>query len=156
MYILVWAEDEQGAIGKDGQLPWYLPNDLKFFKQTTTGHTILMGRKTFESMGKKPLPNRSNLVLTRQKDYKATGVTVINNLHTKPTEDIYIIGGSEIYKQFLPEADILIRTKIKGSFNGDTFFPSVKWDEWELVEETEGIVDEKNKYEHRFQKFRRK
>ncbi|MGP6139825.1 dihydrofolate reductase [Jeotgalibaca sp. A127] len=156
MYVLVWAEDDAGAIGKDGKLPWHLPNDLKFFKTTTNGQTIVMGRKTFESMGSRPLPNRKNYVLTRQNDYEAPGAVVINSLNALPDEDIYVIGGSEIYKKFLPEADVLIRTKISGTFDGDTFFPEVNWDEWELVEETEGTVDEKNKYAHRFQTFKRK
>lgn len=156
MYILVWAEDETGAIGKDGKLPWHLPNDLKFFKKTTSGKTIVMGRKTFESMGNRPLPNRENYILSRQKDYQAPGAIVINELKELPEGDIYVIGGSEIYKQFLPHADVLIRTKIAGSFDGDTFFPEVDWNVWELSNETAGIQDEKNKYAHTFQTFTRK
>ncbi len=156
MYLLVWAEDTTGAIGKDGKLPWHLPNDLKFFRTTTTGKTIVMGRKTFESMGNRPLPNRNNYILSRQKKYQAPGATVISELSELPDGDIYVIGGSEIYKQFLPDADVLIRTKINGVFDGDTFFPEVDWSEWELSEETPGIQDEKNVYEHVFQTFRRK
>lgn len=157
MYILVWAEDDAGAIGKDGKLPWHLPNDLKFFKKTTTGKTILMGRKTFESMGSRPLPNRENYVLTRQQGYEAPGATVVHSLSELPEDvDIYVIGGSEIFKMFLPEADVLVRTKISGKFDGDTFFPEVDWSQWELVEETNGILDEKNVHAHRFQKFTRK
>lgn len=156
MYVLVWAEDEQGAIGKNGQLPWHLPNDLKFFKETTLGKTIVMGRKTFESMGSRPLPKRQNFVLTRQSDYVAPGATVITDIAQLPEGDIFVIGGSQIYKQFLPIADVLIRTKIHSTFDGTTYFPAVNWDEWELVEETPGLVDEKNQYEHHFQRFERK
>ncbi|WP_373836484.1 dihydrofolate reductase, partial [Jeotgalibaca arthritidis] len=147
MIIFVWAEDEKGAIGKDGGLPWKLPNDMKFFKETTTGHTVLMGRKTFESMGNRPLPNRQNLIMTRQLDYQADGVTVVHHLDDiiGNSEDIYVIGGSEIFKQFMPVVDVLWQTKIAGDFDGDTFFPQVNWDDWQLVEKIPGIRDEKNK-----------
>lgn len=158
MIIFVWAEDEKGAIGKDGGLPWKLPNDMKFFKETTTGHTVLMGRKTFESMGNRPLPNRQNLIMTRQLDYQADGVTVVHHLDdiVGNSEDIYVIGGSEIYKQFMPVVDVLWQTKIAGDFDGDTFFPQVNWDDWQLVEKIPGIRDEKNKYDHESLKYIRK
>lgn len=158
MIIFVWAEDEKGAIGKDGGLPWKLPNDMKFFKETTTGHTVLMGRKTFESMGNRPLPNRQNLIMTRQLDYQADGVTVVHHLDDiiGNSEDIYVIGGSEIYKQFMPVVDVLRQTKIAGDFDGDTFFPQVNWEDWQLVEKIPGIRDEKNKYDHEFLKYIRK
>ena len=160
MICLIWAEDEQGAIGKDGGLPWRLPNDMKFFKDTTMGHTVLMGRKTFESMKRRPLPGRNNIVLTRQKDYEASGATVIHDLDSLHTmikgKDMYVIGGSEIYQMFLPLADVLWRTKIIGDFDGDTFFPAVNWNEWQVEEEIDGILDEKNIYPHVFQKFVKK
>lgn len=158
MIIFVWAEDEKGAIGKDGGLPWKLPNDMKFFKETTTGHTVLMGRKTFESMGNRPLPNRQNLIMTRQLDYQADGVTVVHHLDdiVGNSEDIYVIGGSEIYKQFMPVVDVLWQTKIAGDFDGDTFFPQVNWEDWQLVEKIPGIRDEKNKYDHESLKYIRK
>ena len=158
MIIFVWAEDEKGAIGKDGGLPWKLPNDMKFFKETTTGHTVLMGRKTFESMGNRPLPNRQNLIMTRQLDYQADGVTVVHHLDDiiGNSEDIYVIGGSEIYKQFMPVVDVLWQTKIAGDFDGDTFFPQVNWEDWQLVEKIPGIRDEKNKHDHELLKYIRK
>lgn len=158
MIIFVWAEDEKGAIGKDGGLPWKLPNDMKFFKETTTGHTVLMGRKTFESMGNRPLPNRQNLIMTRQLDYQADGVTVVHHLDdiVGNNEDIYVIGGSEIFKQFMPVVDVLWQTKIAGDFDGDTFFPQVNWEDWQLVEKIPGIRDEKNKHDHEFLKYIRK
>ena len=158
MIIFVWAEDEKGAIGKDGGLPWKLPNDMKFFKETTTGHTVLMGRKTFESMGNRPLPNRQNLIMTRQLDYQADGVTVVHHLDdiVGNSEDIYVIGGSEIYKQFMPVVDVLWQTKIAGDFDGDTFFPQVNWEDWQLVEKIPGIRDEKNKHDHELLKYIRK
>ncbi|AZP05361.1 dihydrofolate reductase [Jeotgalibaca ciconiae] len=158
MFILIWAEDETGAIGKGGGLPWSLPNDMKFFKDTTTEHTVVMGRKTFESMGKRPLPKRNNIILTRQEDYQADHVTVVHDLkelkkQIPKRENIYVIGGSEIYRLFLPIADVLWRTKVSGNFDGDTFFPEVNWQEWRLAEEKEGIVDAKNQHKHVFQKF---
>lgn len=161
MITLIWAEDEKGAIGKDNQLPWSLPNDMKFFKETTMNHNVVMGRKTFESMNLRPLPNRRNFVMTRQKTFKAPGAIVIHELldlahRVGVDENIYIIGGSEIYRHFLPVADVLLRTKISGDFKGNTFFPTVKWSEWELSEEVAGVQDEKNKYAHTFQTFTRK
>lgn len=157
MIILIWAEDETGAIGKDGHLPWRLPNDMRFFKEKTTGHAIVMGRKTFQSMNERPLPNRDNYVLTRQADYKKSGVHVIQDIKDLPHERVvYVIGGSEIYKLFLPMADVLIRTKIVGDFSGDTFFPEVDWNQWQLTEEIIGQEDDRNKYAHSFQTFHRK
>lgn len=158
MIHLIWAEDEKGAIGKDGALPWRLPNDLKFFKETTLGYPIVMGRKTFESMNKRPLPKRENFIITRQSDYYAEGVTIIHDVTDTQRmvgdeQIVFVIGGSEIYRQFLPIADVLHRTKIKGDFSGDTFFPEVDWTKWKLVEEKEGKTDEKNIHPHVFQKF---
>lgn len=161
MIAFIWAEDEKGAIGKDGKLPWHLPNDMKFFKAATWGNTVVMGRKTFESMGKRPLPHRTNIIMTRQEDYSASGVMVVHSpeeLYQKVSkeENLFIIGGSEIYRLFLSDAGVLWQTKINMNFDGDTFFPEIDWNEWELENEYEGMVDDQNRFPHTFRKFVRK
>jgi dihydrofolate reductase len=115
------------VIGRNGSLPWHLPGDLAFFKRTTTGHPVVMGRKTFESIGR-PLPNRRNIVLTRDPSWSAPGVEVIHRpeeLKSLPGLDgrVFIIGGSEIYAAFLPETDDLLVSHVFGEHEGDTFFP---------------------------------
>ena len=160
MITFIWAQDKKGAIGKDGTLPWHLPNDMKFFKTMTTGHTVVMGRKTFESMNSRPLPNRRNIIITRQKDYQVKNAEVIHspeelNDFIDNNEDIYIIGGSEIYRLFLPYAQSLWQTEIEHDFEGDTFFPEVNWKEWSLEKEYKGMVDKNNLYAHTFKNYRR-
>lgn len=137
------AVAENGVIGKNNDLPWHLPEDLKHFKELTLGKTVLMGRKTFESIIarlKKPLPGRKNVVITRQKDYQAPeGVLVFPNLESAfkklSEEDVYVIGGAEIYKQALPLAKVLYMTHVLGKYDGDAFFPEVNWCEWIKTEE---------------------
>ncbi len=115
------------VIGKDGKLPWNLPEDLKFFKKTTLGYPIVMGRKTFESIGR-PLPKRTNIVITRDKNWSAKGVLTINspeelvNLNLE-ADQAFIIGGAEIYKEFLEKMDSIIITHVKSHYKGDTHFP---------------------------------
>jgi dihydrofolate reductase len=152
MISFVVAMDQNRAIGKDNDLPWYLPNDLKHFKKTTMGKPIVMGRKTYESIGK-PLPGRENIVVTRDESYKAEGTTIVHSVDEVlqlNAEEICVIGGSEIFKQFLPVADRLYITEIHHTFDADTYFPELSADEWKEVSRTEGIVDEKNKYPHEF------
>ncbi|RZT21832.1 dihydrofolate reductase [Fictibacillus sp. BK138] len=152
MISFVVAMDEKLAIGKDNDLPWYLPNDLKHFKKTTMGKPIVMGRKTYESIGK-PLPGRENIVVTRDQSYVAEGTTIVHSVDEvlkMNAEEICVIGGSEIFKQFLPVADRLYITEIHHTFDADTFFPELNDDEWNEVSRTTGIVDEKNKYPHDF------
>lgn len=152
MISFVVAMDENRAIGKDNDLPWYLPNDLKHFKKTTMGKPIVMGRKTYESIGK-PLPGRENIVVTRDESYKAEGTTIVHSVDEVlkiNAEEICVIGGSEIFKQFLPVADRLYITEIHHTFDADTYFPELNDDEWKEVSRTAGIVDEKNKYPHDF------
>ncbi|WP_226535642.1 dihydrofolate reductase [Fictibacillus halophilus] len=152
MISFVVAMDEKRAIGKDNDLPWYLPNDLKHFKKTTMGKPIVMGRKTYESIGK-PLPGRENIVVTRDQSYVAEGTTIVHSVDEvlkMNAEEICVIGGSEIFKQFLPVADRLYITEIHHTFDADTFFPELNDDEWNEVSRTTGIVDEKNKYPHDF------
>jgi dihydrofolate reductase len=137
------AVAENLVIGKGNDLPWHLPEDLKHFKELTLGKTVVMGRKTYESIVarlKKPLPGRKNVVITRQEDYQAAeGVLVFPNLtqafEKLLGEDIYVIGGAEIYKQALPLASKMLVTHVKGEYEGDCFFPEVNWQEWRKVSE---------------------
>ncbi|MGK5507133.1 dihydrofolate reductase [Brevibacillus formosus] len=156
MISLIVAYARNQVIGKDGDMPWHLPADLKNVKELTTGKTIVMGRKTFESIGK-PLPNRRNVVLTRSQDFHPEGVDVV---HTKEEVlamgDVIIFGGSEIYRQFLDVVDRLYITEIDLETEGDTFFPAWDRDAYTLVDKREGIVDEKNVYPHAFYVYERK
>ena len=139
------AVADNGVIGKNNDLPWHLPEDLKRFKEITLGQNVLMGRKTFESIFarlKKPLPGRTNIVVTRQKDYRAPeGVLVFHSLDeavkSLGDKDVYIIGGAEIYKQALSLAEKFFLTKVKGNFEGDAFFPGIDYSKWILESEEE-------------------
>ena len=160
MIALLWAEDDNGIIGKGGTLPWHLPNDLKYFKEKTLNHKIVMGRKTFEGMGSRPLPKRESIILTRQTEYSHAGVTVLHDVKEvlaldNEEDTLFIIGGSEIFELFLPFADILYQTVIHAEFDGDTYFPAVDWNEWGLESSTLGVVDDKNCFEHEFKVFKR-
>ena len=135
MLTLVYAQDQAGGIGYQNQLPWHLPNDLKFFKQVTLGHAILMGRRTFESMGCRLLPGRTSYVLTRQEDYKSEieGLHRVHDLEEIKSlaqdQEVMVIGGAEIFAAILPLADRVIRTQIKATFPADTFV-AVAPDRW--------------------------
>jgi len=137
------AVAENGVIGKNNDLPWHLPEDLKHFKEITLGKTVVIGRKTFESIFarlKKPLPGRKNVVISRQEAYKVPeGVLVFKSLDDAykalADEDLYIIGGAEIYKQALPLAEKLYMTHVAGNYQGDAFFPKLDFSQWEKVEE---------------------
>lgn len=159
---LVVAASENNAIGKNNQLLWHLPNDLKFFKNTTWGMCVIMGRKTFESVNK-PLPGRTNIVITRQSDWKAPGTisatSLKDALHKAEAEhykEVYVIGGGEIYKEALRQADIIYLTRVHAAFNGDTFFPQLNNNEWQLVSNEDFQVDEKHQYAYSFQSWKRK
>ena len=156
MISLIVAYAKGQVIGKDGDMPWQLPADLKNVKELTTGKTIVMGRKTFESIGK-PLPNRRNVVLTRSRDFHPEGVDVV---HTKEEVmalgDVIIFGGAEIYRQFLDVVDRLYITEIDLETEGDTFFPEWDREAYTMVDKREGIVDEKNQVPHTFYTYERK
>ncbi|KZE67743.1 dihydrofolate reductase [Fictibacillus phosphorivorans] len=155
MISFVVAMDENRAIGKDNDLPWYLPNDLKHFKNVTMGKPIVMGRKTYESIGK-PLPGRENIVVTRDDNYQASGTTVVHSVDevlNLDAEELCVIGGTEIFKLFMPVADRLYVTEIHDTFDADTYFPEINRNEWHEVSRKPGIVDEKNKYPHDFVVF---
>lgn len=156
---IIVAVDENNVIGKDNALIWHLPADMKFFKEKTTGHCVITGRKNYESIPEKfrPLPNRTNIIITRQKDYHVPGAIVVGSIDEaveiakqKSDEEIFIIGGAEIFNQCLYSVDKLYVTKIYHSFEGDVFFPAIDPAEWKETERRKGIVDEKNKYEHDF------
>lgn len=137
------AVAENWVIGGDNDLPWHLPEDLQNFKKLTMGKTVVMGRKTFESILKrlgKPLPGRKNVVITRQTDYRAAeGVLVFHSLEevaqALAEEDLYIIGGAEIFKLALPLAREMYITHVKGDYEGDAFFPQIAWEAWEKIQE---------------------
>jgi dihydrofolate reductase len=150
MLSIIVAMDKNNVIGKNNDLPWHLPNDLKYFKGVTQNKTVVMGRKCFESIGR-PLPNRKNIVLSR-KPFIHDNVVWLPSVQDvlKLNGDIFIIGGAQIYEQFLPYASKLYITKIEHEFDGDTFFPRVNLDEWKQVSYKQGIKDEKNIYEHNF------
>ena len=159
MIRLMVAMDENRVIGKDGEMPWHLPNDLKYFKRVTEGHAILMGRKTFDSIGR-PLPKRRNIVVTRDESFTAEGVETVHDLdHALEQlrhEDGFVIGGAEIFARALPKADKLYITQIHERFEGDTYFPSFLLEEWHLISKEEGQQDEKNAYAHSFLVYERK
>ena len=127
--IAIWAQDKSGIIGKNNCLPWHLPKDLKHFKETTLNQAILMGRVTFEGMNKRLLPDRETLILTTQSDYQVDGATVVTGVEEVLTwykaqdKNLYVVGGSQIYKLFEPYVDKLIITQIQADVDGDTYFP---------------------------------
>ena len=157
---LIVAVSENGVIGKDNDLIWHLPKDMKFFKDTTMGHHVIMGRKNFESIPHKfrPLPNRTNIVITRQSDYKAEDSIVVNSVEealkvakSNEENEAFIIGGGQIYKLAL-EANLIDRiylTRIHHSFDGDTFFPELSSD-WEEVNREDCFKDDNHKYDYSF------
>lgn len=157
---MIWAMDRNRLIGKDNEMPWHLPNDMAFFVKQTRGKTVVMGRKTFESIGSKPLPKRRNIVMTRNTNWNHEGVEAVHTIEEiirmADHEEMMIMGGAEIYALFLPYADRLYVTYIDAAFDGDEHFPMYEDSEWTAVEELEGIVDEKNAYPHTFVTYERK
>ncbi|WP_264536072.1 dihydrofolate reductase [Flavobacterium sp. N1736] len=160
MIIMIAAVAENNALGKNNDLVWHLPNDFKRFKELTTNHHIIMGRKTFESFPK-PLPNRTHIVITRQENYKPEGCIVVNSIEKAialcpENEDSYIIGGGEIYNLGLPYADIIEITKVHHTFDADAFFPEIKESDWQLVESEENFKDEKHLYDYTYETYIRR
>ena len=157
---LVAAIASNNVIGKENSLPWNIPEDLKRFKQMTSGHTILMGRKTFDSIGR-PLPNRQNIVMTKDENFEQEGIKVINDfdealeLIKESNEDIFVIGGSKIYELFEPVANALAITRILKDFEGDAFFPDINWDLWQ-IEKEENFFDEKSNIECKLIEYSKK
>ena len=157
---LIWAMDENRLIGNNNALPWHLPADMQWFRKQTMGKPILMGRKTFESIGK-PLPGRENIVLTRQPGLTIEGCHVVNTLSEAKTmlpdtEEIMVIGGAEIYAQALPVAEKIYYTQIHHAFEGDAWFPELDMQQWRMIYEEVHTADEKNGYDHTFMIMTRK
>lgn len=162
MISLLFAMDKNRVIGKDNDLPWRLPNDLKFFKELTIGNNVIMGRKTYDSMNG-PLKNRENIIVTRDKNYEVAGCKIIHSIddilsinEKEPTKEWFVIGGEEIFKQILPYADKIYMTYIDHSFEGDTYFPEWDESEWEEISKTKGKKDDKNPYDYYFIEYERK
>jgi dihydrofolate reductase len=159
---LIVAIDKNNGIGKDNDQLVYISGDLKRFKAITTGHTIVMGRKTFEALPKGALPNRRNVVITRQAGYVAKDCEVFLSINAAiascaPDEEVFVIGGGEIYKAFLSQADKLILTDIDYSYEGvDTFFPDIPSDQWAVQELDGPHYDEKNKVHYTYRTLNRK
>ncbi|MGI8598128.1 MAG: dihydrofolate reductase [Chitinophagaceae bacterium] len=158
---LLVAADENNVIGKDNKLPWHLPNDLKYFKNLTWGMPILMGRKTFDSIGK-ALPGRKSIVITRNKDWAHENVEVvlsieeaISSAKADDINEIFVIGGAEIFSSSFDKADRIYLTRIHHQFDGDVYFPELQVDDWALVQNKFCHADDKNAYSHTFQVWNR-
>jgi dihydrofolate reductase len=157
MRILIAATSQNNALGKDNKIIWHLPDDFKRFKELTSGHHIIMGRKTFESFPK-PLPNRTHVVITRQKNYNPEGCIVVNSIEEAfeicpKSEDVFLIGGAEIYKLGLPFTDKIELTYINETFEADAFFPEIDFSEWKLNNEEFHPKDEKHAHDFSFRGF---
>jgi len=156
---LVAALARNGIIGRDNRLPWHLPADLRFFKQITMGKPLLMGRRTWESIGR-PLPGRPMIILSHDRSYRAVGGTVVHALSEALTAagdapEIMVIGGAVLFKQTLPQAQRMYLTQVEADVPGDTWFPDWNPAEWELVWEEAHSADEKNAWPFRFQRWER-
>jgi dihydrofolate reductase len=161
---LVWAMARNGVIGRDNALPWRLPADLQHFKALTTGHPVLMGRKTFESLGR-PLPNRTNIVVTRDRNYAPPGARVAYSLdealamataYLPADRQVFVIGGENLYTQMLPRAERLYVTLVDAEVDGDARFPTLDWQQWRELERREHPADDRNRYACRFLTLERK
>jgi len=156
---LIWAMDNNRLIGNHDTLPWKLPADMQWFRKHTMNKPILMGRKTFESIGK-PLPKRTNIVLSRQKDLKIEGCIVVQSLDeakavAPDADELMVIGGAEIYALLLPQADQLYITHIEESFEGDAWFPAYDLELWQRTQYESHQADEKNAYDYHFEVWQR-
>lgn len=156
---LIAAVAENDVIGKNNDLPWHLPADMKYFRETTMGHCVVMGRKNYDSIPLKyrPLDGRTNIIVTRQKDFKAEGCIVVNTIEDALAEcrrrneaEVFIIGGGDIFNQTIGIADRIYYTKIHHHFEGDAFFPKLDDAKWKLVSKRDFPADAKNKYSFSF------
>ena len=161
--VAIWAQDEEGVIGKDNRLPWHLPAELQHFKETTLNHAILMGRVTFDGMGRRLLPKRETLILTRNSDEKMDGVSIFNdiesvlNWYQSQDKNLYVIGGKQIFQAFEPYIDEVIVTQVHASVEGDTYFPEeFDLSLFETVSSKFYDKDEKNPYDFTIQYRKRK
>lgn len=162
MLSIIVAMSKNNVIGKDNKLIWHLPEDMKRFKELTTGHTIIMGRKTFESLGR-VLPNRKHIVITHDLNYKVDNenVEIVHSIeeikkYVEDKEENFVIGGAIIYKQLIEYASKMYVTVINEDFIGDAYFPKIDEEIWKKVEVVSGIKDEQNKYDYEFVTYKRK
>ncbi|GAA6134705.1 type 3 dihydrofolate reductase [Oceaniserpentilla sp. 4NH20-0058] len=157
---LIAAYAKNMVVGIDNQLPWHLPEDLKYFKACTTGKAIIMGRKTYESIGR-PLPNRTNIVISSNPEFSVEGVKVVTSLEAaievaqavneiNGVDEIMIIGGATIYELCLPIADRLYLTQVHANVNGDAYFPEVDFSNWREVQRADYMASEENPYDYSF------
>lgn len=159
MLSIIAAVSENNALGKDNKLLWHLPADLKRLKELTMGHHLIMGRKTFESLGK-PLPGRPHVVISRSTDFIHEGVTVVDSLEkafnvASSDEKPFVFGGADIYKQALPHAQLIYLTRVHAIFEGDVYFPEIDFNEWELISKIDFEPDEKNKFHYSYEEYKR-
>lgn len=152
---IIVALAENGAIGKDNQLLWHLPNDLRWFKKNTLGKPIIMGRKTYQSIGK-ALPGRLNIIVTRNATFEAPGCVVVTSLDAaleaaKGSEEVMVIGGAEVYALALPKAQRLYITRVQGTFDADVYFPELDWQSWREIFRQEHLMDEPKSLRYTFQ-----
>jgi len=155
LITIIAAISENNALGKDNNLLWHLPDDFKRFKKVTSGHHVIMGRKTFESIGSKALPKRTNIIITRQKSYEASCIVLANSLKkalqiAKTDSNPYILGGGMVYKEAMQYADRLDLTIVHHSFDADTFFPEIDPKDWREVSREFHAADDKHKYAFSF------
>ncbi|MGP4117618.1 dihydrofolate reductase [Levilactobacillus zymae] len=163
MLIYLWAESHGGVIGYQGHLPWHLPADMHYFKTTTTGHTVIAGAKTFASFGR-PLPHRTNVVVShRAASEFPAGVTVLNSLAAvrqyaadHPQDQLYVVGGAQLFAGLMPDVDRLYRTTIDADFPGDTRMPAIDYTQFAKIGEQVGVRDAANPYDYVFEQFERR
>jgi len=153
---IIVAKSENNVIGKSNDLVWHLPTDQRYFKKTTYGHFVIMGRKTFESLAK-PLPGRVNIIISRKPDLSIEGAIVFDDLHkafefalSQKQKEVFILGGGEIYKKSLPEIDKMYITEVAGTFDGDTFFPEYNQQQWQEEWREKHLADPENPHDFDF------
>lgn len=159
---LIAAASKNNVIGKNNGLPWVLPNDMKYFKNTTWGMPLIMGRKTFESIKNEPLPGRINIVITRQTDWKPQGAVVVNNMSDAlfvakdaDYKEVFVVGGGEIYKDAIQKADKIYITRVHTIVDGDTFFPEINEKKWKKLSNRDCFIDAKHKFDYSFEIWER-
>jgi len=162
MLSIIVAVAENSAIGKDNDLLWYISDDLKRFKKLTTGHAILMGRKTYESLPNGALPNRENIVISRNTQLQLPKCTMLHSIneaiekYSNSREEVFVIGGGSIYEKLLPYAQKIYLTQVHENFDADVFFPSIKNEEWQITFEEKHTKGDKNEFDFTFINMERK
>ena len=155
MISLIAAVAKNGVIGVDNSMPWHLPADMKFFRETTMGKPLVMGRKTFESIGSKPLPGRTNIVITRDRNFRAENCLLVHSIDdalaaADGSDEVMIMGGSSFYEQMLTRADRIYLTQVHADIEGDAWFPELKSGSWKEISRQDFSADEKNPFDYSF------